>query len=70
MSKRVSQFARRGNSFASIFDPQAKEKIEQFRQELDEEIDHAIDHHEFKMVYIGIATLVVSAGVIYAAWKF
>ena len=70
MSKRVSRSSRRGNSFASISDPQAKEKIEQFRQELGQQIDHAIDHHEFKMVYIGIATLVLFAGVIYAAWKF
>jgi hypothetical protein len=61
MSKRVSR---------SISDPQAKEKFEQFRQELDQKIDRAIDHHEFKMVYIGIATLVMFAGVIYAAWKF
>lgn len=61
MSKRVSR---------SLSDPQAQEKIEQFRQELDQQLDRAIDHHEFKMVYIGIATLVVFAGVIYAAWKF
>ncbi|WP_088893878.1 hypothetical protein [Leptolyngbya ohadii] len=61
MSKRVSRL---------ISDPQAQEKIAEFRQELDEQIDQAIDHHEFKMVYIGIATLVIFAGVIFAAWKF
>ncbi len=48
----------------------AQEKIEQFRQELDQKLDQAIDHHEFKMVYIGIATLALFVGVIYAAWKF
>lgn len=50
--------------------PESKEKIEQFRQELNKELDAAIEHHEFKMVYIGIATLVVFVAVIYAAWKF
>ncbi|MCU0526732.1 MAG: hypothetical protein MUF72_18135 [Elainella sp. Prado103] len=61
MAKRTSQ---------SIVDPTAQSKIDQFRQELDEKIDQAIDHHEFKMVYIGIATLILFVGVIYAAWKF
>lgn len=61
MNKRVSR---------SVSDLKAQEKLQQFRQDLDEQIDQAIDHHEFKMVYIGIATLVVFAGVIYAAWKF
>jgi uncharacterized membrane protein YheB (UPF0754 family) len=53
-----------------IVTSEAKEKINQFRQELGEELDHAIEHHEFKMVYIGIATLALFVGVIYAAWKF
>lgn len=61
MSKRVNR---------PISDLKAQEKFQQFRQDLDERIDQAIDHHEFKMVYIGIATLVVFASVIYAAWKF
>lgn len=47
-----------------------KEQIEQFRQDLESEIDKAIDHHEFKMVYIGIATLAAFAGVIYLSIKF
>ncbi len=54
----------------SIAVPEDKEKINQFRQELGKELDHAIEHHEFKMVYIGIATLALFVGVIYAAWKF
>jgi hypothetical protein len=57
-------------SSRAIVDPAAKEKIDQFRQELDQKLDQAIDHHEFKMVYIGIATLALFVGVIYAAWKF
>lgn len=51
-------------------DPQSTDSIDQFKQDLHEEIEHAIEHHEFKMVYIGIATLAVFAGVIYLAWKF
>lgn len=51
-------------------DPQSAERIEQFKQELNEELEHAIESHEFKMVYIGIATLVLFAAVIYLAWKF
>ena len=47
-----------------------KEQIEQFRQDLESEIDKAIDHHEFKMVYIGIAPLAAFAGVIYLSIKF
>jgi uncharacterized membrane protein YheB (UPF0754 family) len=54
----------------SIVASEAKEKVNQFRQELDEELEQAIEHHEFKMVYIGIATLALFVGVIYAAWKF
>jgi hypothetical protein len=51
-------------------DPQAAERITQFKQEMDEELEQAIESHEFKMVYIGIATLAVFAGIIYLAWKF
>jgi hypothetical protein len=51
-------------------DSQADEKIQQFRQDLSHELEHAIEGHEFKMVYIGIATLVVFASVIYLAWRF
>jgi hypothetical protein len=51
-------------------DSQAMESITQFRKELDEHLEHAIEAHEFKMVYIGIATLAVFASVIYLAWKF
>ncbi len=51
-------------------DPQSTERIEQFRQEISEKIEHEIEGHEFKMVYIGIATLAVFAAVIYLAWKF
>lgn len=51
-------------------DAQSTERIEQFKQTLSEELEHAIEAHEFKMVYIGIATLAVFAGVIYLAWKF
>lgn len=57
-------------SSRAVVDSAAKEKIAQFRQELDQKLDQAIDHHEFKMVYIGIATLALFVGVIYAAWKF
>lgn len=57
-------------SSRAIVDPAAQEKIDQFRQELDQKLDQAIDHHEFKMVYIGIATLALFIGVIYTAWKF
>ena len=53
-----------------IADAAAKQEIEQFRQEMDQELEHAIEHHEFKMVYIGIATLAAFAAAIYAAWKF
>ncbi|MBW4657552.1 MAG: hypothetical protein KME15_02665 [Drouetiella hepatica Uher 2000/2452] len=52
-----------------IADAAAKREIEQFRQEMDHKLEHAIDHHEFKMVYIGIATLIAFAAAIYAAWK-
>jgi hypothetical protein len=51
-------------------DPQSAERIAQFRQEISEEIEQEIEGHEFKMVYIGIATLAVFAAVIYLAWKF
>lgn len=44
--------------------------VEKFRQDLESELDKAIDHHEFKMVYIGIATLVLFAGVIYASVRY
>ena len=53
----------------AIADAAAKQEIEQFRQEMDQKLEHAIDHHEFKMVYIGIATLAAFAITIYAAWK-
>ncbi|MFQ4138652.1 hypothetical protein PGN35_020295 [Nodosilinea sp. PGN35] len=57
-------------AYQSLNDPQASEKLQQFRQVLDEELEHAIEGHEFKMVYIGIATLALFASVIYLAWKF
>lgn len=53
-----------------VVDEQGKEKINQFRQELDQELDDAIEHHEFKMVYIGILTLVAFASLIYLSVKF
>jgi len=53
-----------------IADADAKQEIEQFRQEMDEKLEDAIEHHEFKMVHIGIATLAAFAAAIYAAWKF
>jgi|GEM_PF-1340264 len=68
MSKRKRTMARNIPKLQN--DPQAVDKITQFKQELNEELEHAIESHEFKMVYIGIATLVVFAGVIYLAWKF
>lgn len=49
---------------------QSDERIAQFRQDISEEIEHAIEGHEFKMVYIGIATLAMFIAVIYLAWKF
>lgn len=51
-------------------DQAGKEKINEFRQALNEELEDAIEHHEFKMVYIGIATLFAFAGVIYLAVKY
>ncbi|MBE9138423.1 hypothetical protein IQ254_14705 [Nodosilinea sp. LEGE 07088] len=54
----------------SFKDSQADEKLQQFRQDLNQELEHAIEGHEFKMVYIGIATLVAFTLVIYLAWKF
>lgn len=47
-----------------------KAKMNQFREDLNQELEHAIEHHEFKMVYIGIGTLALFAGVIYAAVKY
>jgi hypothetical protein len=47
-----------------------KEKINEFRHELNQKLEDAIEHHEFKMVYIGFATLFAFAGVIYLAVKF
>ncbi|MBD1846717.1 hypothetical protein H6F89_25570 [Cyanobacteria bacterium FACHB-63] len=51
-------------------DQTGKEKINEFRQELNQKLEDAIEHHEFKMVYIGFATLFAFAGVIYLAVKF
>ncbi|MBD1821950.1 hypothetical protein H6F51_05485 [Cyanobacteria bacterium FACHB-DQ100] len=50
-------------------DQTGKEKINEFRQELNQKLEDAIEHHEFKMVYIGFATLFAFAGVIYLAVK-
>jgi 50S ribosomal subunit-associated GTPase HflX len=61
---------RRQSNRSIVVSEAKKEKIDQFRQELDQKLDQAIEHHEFKMVYIGIATLALFVGVIYAAWKF
>lgn len=47
-----------------------KEKMNQFRQELDKELDNAIKGHEFKMVYIGFLTLFLFIGLIYLSVKF
>ncbi|MDJ0714598.1 MAG: hypothetical protein QNJ54_10310 [Prochloraceae cyanobacterium] len=55
---------------APIKYPEATQKINQFRQELDRELEKAIEDHELKMVFIGIATLVFFVSVIYLAWKF
>ncbi len=57
-------------AYQSLNDPQANEKLQEFRQNLDEELEHAIEGHEFKMIYIGFATLFIFATVIYLAWKF
>lgn len=57
-------------AYQPLNDPQADNKLKQFRQDLNEELEHAIEGHEFKMVYIGIATLVAFASVIYLAWKY
>lgn len=57
-------------AYQSLNDPQANEKLQEFRQNLNEELEHAIEGHEFKMIYIGFATLFVFATVIYLAWKF
>ena len=54
MSKRKRTMARNIPKLQN--DPQAVDKITQFKQELNEELEHAIESHEFKMVYIGIAT--------------
>jgi hypothetical protein len=54
----------------SRIDAAGKEKINEFRQNLNQELEEAIEHHEFKMVYIGFATLFVFAGVIYLSVKF
>lgn len=51
-------------------DQTGKAKINEFRQELNQQIEDAIEHHEFKMVYVGFATLFVFAGIIYLAVKF
>lgn len=51
-------------------DTSGKEKVTQFRQDLETELHKAIDRHEFKMVYIGFATLFVFAGIIYLSVKF
>ncbi|HSM83329.1 MAG TPA: hypothetical protein VLS96_16710 [Nodosilinea sp.] len=56
--------------YQPLNDPDAGQKLEQFRQDLNQELEHAIEGHEFKMVYIGIATLIAFAAVIYLAWKF
>jgi hypothetical protein len=50
--------------------PADKEQMDQFRKDLEVELDKALDHHEFKMVYIGIATLAAFAGVIYLSVKY
>jgi hypothetical protein len=56
-----------GKSFSRpIADAAAKQEIEQ----MDRKLEHAVEHHEFKMVYIGIATLIAFAAAIFAAWKF
>ncbi|MEM6449944.1 MAG: hypothetical protein AAF703_06500 [Cyanobacteria bacterium P01_D01_bin.105] len=52
-----------------IKDPLAKKKMDQFRQDLEHEVEHGIDHHENKMIYIGFATLGVFAIVLYGAWN-
>ncbi|PSR16710.1 hypothetical protein C8255_16380 [filamentous cyanobacterium CCP3] len=57
-------------AYQPLNDPQAGDKLKQFRQDLNEELEHAIEGHEFKMVYIGIGTLIAFASVIYLAWKY
>lgn len=52
-----------------IKDPLAKEKMASFREDLEREVEHGIDHHESKMIYIGFATLGIFAIVLYGAWK-
>ncbi|MDG2989670.1 hypothetical protein L3556_01790 [Candidatus Synechococcus calcipolaris G9] len=41
------------------------EIIQKFRDELNEEIEEAIEDHEFKMTKIGIITLIVFVGFIF-----
>lgn len=43
----------------------APEIIQKFREELNEEIEEAIEDHEFKMTKIGIITLLVFLGFIF-----
>ncbi len=52
-------------------DPTNKDElIAQFRQEMNEEIEEAIEHHEFKMTQIGIVTLVAFLGILALSLKF
>jgi 2',3'-cyclic-nucleotide 2'-phosphodiesterase (5'-nucleotidase family) len=53
----------------SVNDPEVSEKIEQFRQELEDQLEHSIEGHETKMIYIGFATLFIFAIVLYLAWR-
>lgn len=57
-------------AYKSLNDSQANEKLQQFRKNLNEELEHAIEGHEYKMIYIGFATLFIFAAAIYLAWKF
>lgn len=55
--------------YRPVTDPQAAEKMAEFRDSISHEVDHAIEGHESKMIYIGFATLAIFAAVLYGAWK-
>jgi|GEM_PF-6930289 len=55
----------------AAMDPSNKDElIAQFREEMHEEIEEAIEHHEFKMTQIGIVTLVAFLGILALSLKF
>ncbi|MCH9055207.1 hypothetical protein L5220_04670 [Synechococcus sp. PCC 6716] len=59
------------SSWYTTMEPSNKDElIAQFREEMYEEIEEAIEHHEFKMTQIGIMTLVAFLGILALSLKF